>query len=102
MHHSSSDDIMKLRVDLSTQKLSANYFVNSCRVKEMVILVQEEEQVRMRQVMLLILNEVAVPYPVTKDVMLAQVVEKGLHLKMVNPGNQVRPIHCCKSMAIFQ
>jgi hypothetical protein len=55
----------------------------------------------MRQATLWILNAVAVPNSVIKDVMIVQVVKKGHHLQMVDTGNQVQPISCCKSMAIF-
>ncbi len=71
MNHGSCDNIVQLRISFLTGKFSANDFVNSRRVKEVIVLMLEQQQVGMRQATLLVINAIAVHHPATKDVMLS-------------------------------
>jgi mannitol/fructose-specific phosphotransferase system IIA component (Ntr-type) len=70
INHRSCDNAEQLRISFITGKFGANNVVNSRQVKEVIVLVQEQQQVGIRQAMLLVFNVIAVPHPATKDVLL--------------------------------
>ena len=92
MKHALADNLMELRMEGWVWNLSRDNSINLPHSLDLVLVLKEDEEMHVREAMLLILNCVHKACNSTK-VAITNLFQQGLLLGMENPCHQVRMIN---------